>query len=69
MKFWHDYRALEFAAVNPGFWGQKYRFAYGLGFPTGYLVIFISHISLIHDYIDVEKLVFSSHCSHFLFCS
>ena len=38
MKTMYDYRALEFAAVNPGLWGEKYRFAYGLGFPTGFLV-------------------------------
>jgi hypothetical protein len=31
-------RAFEFAAVNPRVQGRKYRFAYGLGFPTGYLV-------------------------------
>ena len=37
------YRALEFAAVNPGLWGRKYRFAYGLGFPTGYLVTLVVH--------------------------
>ena len=46
LKLWHNYRALEFAAINPGFWGQKYRLAYGLGFPTGYLVMLIFHISL-----------------------
>merc|ERR1711936_575974 len=32
------HRALEFVAVNPKHWGKKYRYAYGLGFPTGYLV-------------------------------
>jgi len=31
------HRALEFAAINPNLWGRKYRYAYGLGFPTGYL--------------------------------
>ena len=42
--FWLQlYRALEFAAVNPGHWGRKYRFAYGLGFPTGYLVTLVVH--------------------------
>jgi len=47
------HRALEFAAVNPGLWGRKYRFAYGLGFPTGYLC------GSIHK-LDVEKKEFTA---------
>ena len=39
---WKKFRAFEFAAINPGLWGKKYRFAYGLGFPTGYLVIIMN---------------------------
>jgi len=42
------HRALEFVAINPKFFGKKYRYGYGLGFPTGYLVGSIQKI-------DVEK--------------
>ena len=41
-RSWKKFRAFEFAAINPGLWGKKYRFAYGLGFPTGYLVIIMN---------------------------
>ena len=30
--------AFEFCSVNPNFVSKKYRFAYGMGFPSGYLV-------------------------------
>jgi len=31
------HRALEFGAVNPAYINMKYKYVYGLGFPTGYL--------------------------------
>ena len=32
------HRSFEFGMINPKFSGKKYRYSYGLGFPTGYLV-------------------------------
>lgn len=46
------HRALEFAAVNPNNQFKKYRYAYGLGFPSGYLVGSVGKL-------DVEKKTFS----------
>jgi hypothetical protein len=47
------HRALEFVAVNPNFTSKKYRYAYGLGFPTGYLCGSLQKL-------DVEKKSFTA---------
>ena len=58
-------RAFEFAAINPGLWGKKYRFAYGLGFPTGYLVIIMNTaIVTIINITTIIKTIINPH----LFC-
>ena len=47
------HRAFEFGMINPNFVGRKYKFAYGMGFPTGYLAGSIMKL-------DVDKKEFPS---------
>jgi len=46
-------RAFEFIAINPNLAAKKYRYGYGLGFPSGYLC------GTIHK-LDVEEKVFTA---------
>jgi len=47
------HRAFEFVAVNPNYASKKYRYGYGLGFPTGYLCGSVQKL-------DVEKKMFTA---------
>merc|ERR1719277_372084 len=47
-------RQLEFAMVNPNFTGKKYRYAYGVGFPTGYFAGSIIKLDVVKkDFVSI----------------
>ena len=46
------HRAFEFGMINPKLYGKKYRYAYGMGFPSGYLAGSLMKL-------DVEKKEFA----------
>lgn len=46
------HRALEFAAYNPKYQYQKYKYVYGLGFPTGYLAGSIGRLNVVTKRIE-----------------